>query len=301
MMQAVHTSGIPTRLVAERGVSVPVDRLVLGKPVEEAATLLPRVFNLCRHAQGLAARMAMGLETDDDTDAVQSEILRDHLFKFFLSWPRHLQISVSDFPKGWENRGVALRRAVFGRPERAPDSMTDLDGFLASGQGVAPVLSAIRAVFDGRAAVTLKMPIVMRANAIALGPLENSVAGRQSAHPVMQAVEARFGRGPFWRALARLYDLDTCIGGRLPQASRDGYGVVTVPATRGLYAIKVDVVNGHVTALTRVTPTDHLLAKGGVMDQSLGALPADKRGLSGLLLDILDPCVPVNLREVGHA
>lgn len=55
------------------------------------------------------------------------------------------------------------------------------------------------------------------------------------------------------------------------------------------------------TRFERVTPTDSLLARGGVLDRTLASLPADKAGLGPLLLDILDPCSPVRLKEVRNA
>ena len=55
------------------------------------------------------------------------------------------------------------------------------------------------------------------------------------------------------------------------------------------------------TAFSRITPTDHLLAPGGVLAQCLATLPADRAGLAPLMLEILDPCSPVRLEEVAHA
>ena len=55
---------------------LPVEALVLGRPVAEAAELLPRLFNLCRMAQGLAAKLALGLPATEDPG---TEIIRDHV------------------------------------------------------------------------------------------------------------------------------------------------------------------------------------------------------------------------------
>lgn len=56
-----------------------------------------------------------------------------------------------------------------------------------------------------------------------------------------------------------------------------------------------------VTALSRVTPTDHLLAPCGALALSLASLPAAKAGLAALVIDILDPCVAVSVQELAHA
>ena len=74
-----------------------------------------------------------------------------------------------------------------------------------------------------------------------------------------------------------------------------------MPAARGQYAVRIGTQGGVVATFDRITPTDHLLAEGGALDRALGCLPAVKAGLGPLLLDILDPCSPVRLKEVGHA
>ena len=51
----------------------------------------------------------------------------------------------------------------------------------------------------------------------------------------------------------------------------------------------------------RVTPTDHMLAPGGMLEGALAALPADRAGLAPLVLDILDPCRKVMLGRIHHA
>ena len=56
-----------------------------------------------------------------------------------------------------------------------------------------------------------------------------------------------------------------------------------------------------VTALSRVTPTDHLLAPGGALALSLARLPAATAGLAAVVVDILDPCVAVSVQELVHA
>ena len=53
---------------------LPVAALLIGKPVEEAAALLPRLFNLCSGAQAMALRQALGLPAPDPA-TLRAEIL----------------------------------------------------------------------------------------------------------------------------------------------------------------------------------------------------------------------------------
>ncbi len=135
-------------------------------------------------------------------------------------------------------------------------------------------------------------------------PVENSVAARHIDHPVMQDLQSIWGRGPLWRAAARLFDIECAARAELPAIQSPGKGCAIVPATRGSYAIKIRTDNSaanHVTSMDRRTPTDALLAKNGILDRVLDSLPVDKFSLSPLIMDILDPCSPVRLREVQNA
>ncbi len=132
-------------------------------------------------------------------------------------------------------------------------------------------------------------------------PAENSVAARVASLPAMKGIAEARGRGPLWRAAARLNDLENVIAGGLPSVASTRPGEAVVPAARGSYGVRIETKAGFVTEFQRVTPTDHLLAENGALDRALANLPAHKAGLGPLLLDILDPCSPVRLREVKHA
>ena len=279
--------------------ALPVDRLLLGQPVAEAVHLLPRLFNLCRSAQVMAARQAFGLPADDGArDALLLEIRRDHLMKLCLTWPGLLGMGQRTLPDGWQQGGDAVIAALFGTPDAA--QARGFDGF-AQGPGGA-VLRQIRDLFAPGEACTQALPPVTADTALNAGAaVENSIALRHLAHPVMRDVEQRFGCGPLWRATARALDLCDTLNGRFLAVARIRQGVAMVPATRGLYAIRADVAAGRVTAFARVTPTDHLLAPGGILEQSLSSLPAPRAGLAPLVLDILDPCAPVKLTGAKDA
>jgi hypothetical protein len=109
------------------------------------------------------------------------------------------------------------------------------------------------------------------------------------------------GHGPLWRAAARGYDIAACLADRLPVPRTPAPGSAIVAATRGAFAVTARVENGRIAGFARVTPTDHLLAQGGILERTLAALPPEKAGYAPLILDILDPCTPVRLTEVTHA
>lgn len=270
------------------GAALPMGRLLIGKPVAEAAALMPRLFNLCRAAQSAAAHLALGLPVPPGPE-LEAEVLRDHMVKLCLTWPRLLGLPPRPFPA--PRAAVA---ALFGGP--VPEAPAAFDRWLASGGGAAPVLAAIRDAFAPGEAVA-DLPDTTPASAMRLTPQENSTALRHPGHPVLDAIARSHGRGPFWRAAARLYDAATCATGRLPAAAMVD-GTAITPAARGLYAVQASAEGGRVTAFARVTPTDHLLAPGGMLAQSFATLPAAKAALAPLLIDILDPCVPVTLTQV---
>ncbi len=288
---------ITSRLVAQTAPGLPVDRYVIGKPVEEVLCLLPRLFNLCRGAQSAAVRAAIGLSVE--RDYIANDILRDHLVKLYVTWPGFLDMPPSALPEDWSGGGEALLRAVFGAAH-APRTPQEFTIFLRNETASARALKQIARRFGAGDAVADGLPSATHETIWAGTPMDNSPATRQAAHPVMQDIEARLGRGPLWRAAARLFDLEAAALGRLPEI-QCANGAAMVPAARGAYAVYLETADGRVSAFRRVTPTDALVAREGVLDRSLATLPEAKFGLGPLLLDILDPCCPVRLREVAHA
>lgn len=291
-----------TTVKARPTAPLPVAGLVIGKPVEEAAELLPRLFNLCRTAQDIAARMAFGLPlTETPKDDLTREILRDHLLKFCVTWPGFSGAKPQPIPQISGTDTAAVRAALFGPLGSLPEEPGDFATFLASGSPTTNILLEIRTGFAPGEACAADLTAATRQNVFGAAALENSVAARQAHRPVMRHIEQEFGRGPLWWATARLYDAQDCLTGRLPDAVIVASGHAVVPAARGLYAISAEVEDGRVKNFRRITPTDHLLAPGGVLDQSLASLPRQKADLADLVLDILDPCMPVSLTEVDDA
>jgi hypothetical protein len=282
-LAAAQVTFAKDRPVLLAGASLPVEALVLGKPVAEAAELLPRLFNLCRAAQGMAARLALGLPAEGPDPA--AEIIRDHMLRVCVTLPRAFGLPGIAIP--------ADASRLLG-DQGLPERLAELDRWTSPAAGLA---RHIRATFDPGVAVTAALP---PAPALAEGAFENSAAARQADHPLLADTETRFGRGPLWRYLGLVADLKAALLGQLPSpALRDG--IATVAAARGTYALRITQAGGRVTGMTRRTPTDHLLAPCGALIQALASLPRGQRPLLPAVIALHDPCVPVTLREVSHA
>lgn len=281
-------SHIPLQVVAPQ--SPPVTRLVLGRPVEEVADMLPRIFNLCRTAQEVAVRLALGLPLKDGwSQRLAWDVARDHALKLLVLLPSQLGLSPLTPPTD----PTALPVSMFGAGG-APQGAEEFEDFLKQDIGVAPLLRKIDDAFDVGEGGCEGLPLVTVETAGQIGPVENSVSARHHDHPLMQHLERTRGRGPLWRVVGRGLDAVSAICGRLP-APLHHSGSILVPAARGLYAVRAHAEDGRVTDFARVTPTDHLLAQGGMAQRALASLPQSKLVLAPLLLDILDPCVPVKL------
>lgn len=278
---------------------VPVAEMIIGKPVEDAAELLPRLFSLCREAQSSAARAAFGLAlTHGWQQRLREEILREHMVKICHRWPAMLGLPPLRLPQDWMQGSAAARAMLFGFWGRLPETPEEFDQFLIRGEGAANVLRHLSLHFlPGEAS---------RPAMRAAGPLrffedwnvENSVGGRQARHPVLIAIEEETGRGPLWSATAMLYDLEAMIN-QSPLMVTIEPGAAVIPAARGVYGVRAEVERGRVVAFERRTPTDHLLAPGGVLDHVLATLPgAAGQAAAEIALAVLDPCVPVKLDPI---
>ncbi|MGH1416977.1 MAG: hydrogenase expression/formation protein HupK [Pelagimonas sp.] len=295
----------PIHQIAARPKAVlPIAEMVVGLEANDVADLLPRVFNLCRAAQSLAARAAMGLPlATHAAEDLRRDILRDHVVKVCLKWPPALGLAPIALPQGWLDDLSQMREVLFGPQRAMPRTAQAFWAFISEAEGgLGPVLGAVKAAFDPHVACTQVLPLARPETVMARFPQENTVAARHARHPVMKAIAQDYGRGPLWRATAIALDMESCVNETLPAWTKRPDEVVVVPAARGLYAIEVRVEQGRIKRFRRVTPTDHLLVSGGVLDQSLASLdrPVD-HPLMTLLLDILDPCIPLELREVGYA
>ena len=287
-MQGAVVFLAPGRARVEPGATLPLAALVAGRGAEEVAGMLPRLFNLCRMAQGAAARAALGLAPEVSDADLRAEVLREHLIALFVTLPPLLGLAPGRLPGG------DVAAALFGR-HGLPRDLAGLADWLAAGMGRAPLVAALQAALmpgEGMAP-----PLPPPPGPLTPGAYENSAPGRRAAHPLLRAVEAAHGRGPLWRLLGRLADAEAVLAGNLPGLRVQG-GVAIAPAARGQYALRIETAGGLVTGLARCTPTDHLLAPGGALER---ALAVSRPALAPLIIALHDPCVPVAVKEVAHA
>lgn len=271
---------------------LPVAAMMRGRTPDDVAALLPRLFNLCRHAQAAAAQLAFGLGEPDHAD-LAAEIAREHRVRLTVFVPRALGMDPIAVADG------ASEEALFGGV--LPETPEAFEDFLRREQGLGPVFGALRMRFAPGQAATAAMPSAAADTLFDDQAQENSAAARHALHPVMAEIEASIGRGPLWRMMGRALDLRAALSGDIPVPQVVVPGTAVVPSARGLYGLRVQVKEGKVSGLERITPTDHVLAPGGVMAQSLASLGYASRETADLLLTIVDPCVPLELDEVTHA
>jgi hypothetical protein len=267
--------------VIDPGAPLPLAALLVGKSVAEAVETLPRLFNICRAAQGTAARLSVGLPAEAD---LMEEVIRDHVLKLCITMPHSFGLAPLPIP---QDPAVLLGPA--GLPAQG------LEGWDSPLQ---PLVAAVRAAFPDRAAVAAALEAPPEP--LAEGAFENSAAGRQSRHPLMQSIEATHGRGPLWRLAGLVVDLAAALAGHV-QPATVADGIATVPAARGTYALRLAVTDGRVTGIDRRTPTDHLLASGGTLEQALSSLPSHLWHLAPQVIALHDPCIPVGFAESLHA
>ncbi len=268
--------------VLEAAPPLPLEALLLGRPVAEVVEFLPRIFNLCRAAQGAAARLSLGLAPGGGLEA---ETIRDHVLKLCVTLPQAF---------GSKPLAIPADPAALLGPAGLPADMAGLPSWESPAAALA---GQIGDAFAPGMACCAELPAPP--HPLAEGAFENSAAGRQAMHPLLRSVEASHGRGPLWRYLGLLADLEAALQSRLP-LPRVEDGVATVPAARGSYALWLRQTGGRVTGIVRRTPTDHMLAPGGALLQSLRTLPPALKMNAGVVA-LHDPCVPVTVREAAHA
>ena len=289
-------------LTAEPAPPFPVDALLLGKSCDDVAALLPRLFNLCRSAQAMAVRLALGLPADPEITPLRQEILRDHVLRLTVVLPGHFGLGPTALQAGWQEGGSELKKTLFGSSGALPTSLDEFDAYMNAGNGIGGLWQRIGDLFEPGEAISGNLPYVTTTTAGTPSALvENTCAARVAEHPVVRGLQDRTGRGPLWRVVARSYDLEAVLDGAPLFARSPEPGVAHVPATRGMYSVNARAEAGIVTSFSRVTPTDHLQVPGGVLDQTLANLSVTRSGLVSLVMDILDPCSPIRVREMADA
>lgn len=286
-----HTEDrLEARLIRTNGASV--DPLVLGRPVEEAARLLGRVFSLCRCAQSAALRLAVDNEAAD-VAGLAAEIRLDHLAQLFVHLPPFVGLASRPLPVHCSTD------VLFGAGGHCP-APEELQDWLAGEQGTAPLLRRIADSFaPGEADPGL--PLLRAGEAPLPGRALNVAACRVAGHRVMRAVAGRYGHGPLWQAMGLLVELAELDQPGHLKPQRPQAGVALVPAARGTYELRARTSGDLLTHLSRLTPTDDLTVAGGALERALAALPGSKVHLAPLVIACLNPCEHVVVREETDA
>lgn len=282
--------------VVARPAPVEVGPFMLGYRPEEAVAKLGRVFNLCRHAQEAAARLAFGLPLNG-TGQVADEILRDTLFRLFVDLPQRLGLTAQPLPQGWRDASCETGIAIFGRFRAPLSSPAMFEHWLTSGTGLAPLFIRLRDDFAPGEGAAQVLPLVSRCER----RVENSAAARYADSPVMRHIEDEWGRGPLWRFTARIFDFLAYRNGTLPEPQLVATGQAEAPTARGSYRVSGAVAGGLVSRFERCTPTDDICESGGALETALASLPWSKRHLAPLVVASFDPCLPWQITETSHA
>lgn len=290
----------------------PVAALLVGKPREQAAILVPAVLNLCAVAHRQAATAAVGLG-HGDAAGTRQETVRDHAIAILRDWPACLGAPaeagalrvVGALASGQAGAADALRRQIAGPSagtgaELRQFTVAEMERWLAAGEtATVRLLAGVRRRFDpawGRAA--LPAPTLRDLEDAALPAREVTCADRVRGTPLLQAVEAAEGRSLFARLLGRVLDLLGWLDGgpdRPAEPAPPGTGLAE--ASRGLLIHRAALDGGRIAGYRIVTPTDWNLAGGGLLHRMLASLPADERlePAARLVLACVDPCLPTEL------
>lgn len=291
------------------------ERVLLGRVPEEAAALIPRLYNVGAAAQGAAAAAALGL-SGGSGDAIRAEIAREHgLFLF-----HHLPMALGE---ARDNEGLALLQTkdaparvtshLFG--PQAPDvlslgdlSPSELDALLARGEtATARSLARVAALDPAWARAELPDLTLVEAEATladetAAPARDATLLARVRDMPLLAALVAGDGPSLFARLLARVLDLSACLGPSAPKALSGArpHGIGFAQAARGMLVHRAHVAEGRVVSYKMLAPSRWTLTPGGLLERMLDAIPA--RAEAGLIARLsllaVNPCVAVRL--AGH-
>lgn len=282
----------------------PIGSMILGKSRQEVAELLPRVFNLCRTSQSIAVNTALDLPVKNNIAELNKEILLNHVMRLCVIMPRHFGLPQIRLPKDWHSGNLNLRKALFGPLGNLPVSLDDFKNFLESGVGIAGLLNKVAVFFAPGEGISRALPFVSVKTATnPYSIVDNSCAQRVKRHPVVASMATNIGqyRSLFWRLVAISYDLEASLNNAPLKVIVSRRGCVHVPATRGLYTVSAQHDGEKVTHFTRVTPTDHLCVKGGVLEQVLATILPERASILPIIMDILDPCTPLCIEKITNA
>ncbi|WP_454915106.1 nickel-dependent hydrogenase large subunit [Xanthobacter sediminis] len=302
-------------------------RTLEGRPVDEAARLVPRIFNLCGAAHGFAAARALGLNSAADAGAMARESVRDHALAILHGWPSLLdgtpdRAALRALAQAGPEAALALAVALVGGRLAGRDfgglTRAELSVWLCAGEtATARILSRLRREIDpaeGRAGLP-ELTAVDLVHALADGPertggapqnalplRETGALGRVAGTPLFATLIADEGPSLFVRLLARLADLIALLA--VPTLARPDApaGMGLADAARGLLGHQARVENGHVSRYRILSPSAWNLAPGGLLERAVAALdPASPQApvLAHFVVSAVNPCVPVTLDFQG--
>ncbi len=230
------------------------DRLLAGRPADEAVALVPRLFSICGRAQGIAAQLAVEAARGADGDAmaaqreraIEAEIAQEYLWRALIDWPQAVDrepdaAALAAAREALASDGAPAVRAVV----EAQILGGDADEWLASHvpafemwiarapTAAAQLLAAVQR--DGPrhgASDTPLLPSLNAANVAQLAaaldaddcferqpqfggrPAETGAIARMRSVPLVAALAAAYGRSILVRLVARLAELARLVTAR---------------------------------------------------------------------------------------
>ncbi|MFG1428077.1 nickel-dependent hydrogenase large subunit [Roseixanthobacter glucoisosaccharinicivorans] len=288
--------------------------LLVGRRVDDALELLPRLFNLCAAAHRAAASHALGMSDAGNASAMQAETVRDHGVALFHLWPSVLGAATDRDGLALLGHGAPneIVRHVCGGDNLPEFSSAHLASWLARGATPAAcLLRDLRERLDpawGRVALRDLETEALDTDLLEQAPSprwEATALGRVRAAPVIRALLREEGASLFVRLLARIVDLSwMAMGGGTAQLhGKAGAGIGYAQASRGILVHQAKVKDGRVLAYRVRTPSAWNLAPGGLFAQMLAALPARREAqmLARIAECAVNPCVPLALHFAPEA
>lgn len=310
-----------------------IQKLLVGKTVEQVLERIPLLFSICSQAQSFAALLAVQktlklpsqpklLQTQ--ARLVQLETQREHVLRILMDWstwlgkqpnPSLIQQAMRIVPQARQAwfQGARAFTLTSGLATTDTKIMDVWEVFLETHIFAMSLeeweqlntLKALQTWIDVQATVAAKTLVQLQQQQVAsLGandfPLaeEVSVLKRQAQQPVIQAAFARYGNGVFTRYLARLVEL--------VQPPIMNLAHQQVEAARGSlrHVVQLDA-QGLIKDYEILAPTDLTFASQGIVSQGLQALmqtasSSELVSQARLWIAALDPCVAYDL-ELNYA
>ncbi|HMT93974.1 hypothetical protein [uncultured Thiothrix sp.] len=310
-----------------------IQKLLVGKTVEQALERIPLLFSICSQAQSCAALLAVQktlklpsqpklLETQ--AQLVRLETQREHVLRILMDWstwlgqqpnPSLIQQAMRIVPQARQAWFQGARAFTLTSELATTDTeiMDVWESFLETHIFAMSLdkweqlntLKALQRWIAAQATVAAQTLAQLQQQQLAsLGandfPLaeEASVLKRQAQQPIIRAALAAYGNGVFTRYLARLVEL--------VQPSIMNLAHQQVEAARGSLRHVVQLnAQGLVKNYEILAPTDLTFASQGVVSEGLQALmqtasSSELVSQARLWIAALDPCVAYDL-ELSYA